>query len=203
MIDLNPNVECIEKVGEAKKYKSDAHSPRGLVLGLIKKFINDSKKGKTYSPKELDLIFSEALRRINEIEEVGISRINSWKGKSGIIRLIKHPDKIIAIRMQKPDKKSKPKEIKIEMSKKEINAVIVSLNNLSEHQPIKTKYIAMMFSEILDLRHPDWDRFFADRHYHNLLTNILDVMDKENLISYVGGKTKILKNKLELQDILK
>lgn len=187
---------------EINKFVSQAKSERGLLLGLIQKFSKDARKGKTYSAKELEIVFSGFLNKFNELESVGISKVNSWKGKSGIIKLIKKPDKIILFRIQKPNKDSEPKEVKIEITKEEINAVIVALNKLFNEKPIKTKDIAMIFSRELNLKHEDWERFFADRFYHNKLTNILDVLDSEGLIHYSGGLTNILKQKLEIQMIL-
>lgn len=199
---LNQNIETIEKVG-FKKYKSSSKSIRGLILGLIQKFSNDARNGITYSPYTLLKVFEEVLNKFSDLEDVAISRINFWKGKSGIIQLIKTPDRIIAIRMQKPDKENEPKEVRIEMTKEEINAVIFALNELSENQPIKTKDIAMIYSKLLNLNHENWKMFFADRTQHNKLTNILDVLDKEGIIKYCGGLTTILGSKIKIQMILK
>jgi len=200
------NVESFDNPDKINKFVSQAKTERGLLLGLIQKFLKDTKKGKIYSAKELEVVFTGFLSKFNELEKVGISKINSWKGKSGIIQLIKKPDRIIAIRMQKPNKDSEPKEVRIEMTKEEINAAIVALNELFDDKPIKTRYIAMIFSRILNLEHSGWNKgnkpFFADRFYHNKLTNILDVLDSEGLIHYSGGLTKVLKNKLEIQMIL-
>ena len=104
--------------------------------------------------------------------------------------------------MQKPNKDSEPREVKIEVTKQELNTVIIALNKLIENQPIKTKNIAMIYSRLLNLKHSDWKRFFSDRSEHNKLTNILDLLDKEGLIKYSGGLTRILKDKLEIQSIL-
>lgn len=209
--NFQKDIERVESQGEKipkveKKYKSSAKSVRGLILGLKSKFENDIKTNSniTYSAREMIEIFNEALRRHNEVESVAKVKLRYWKGKSGIIQLIKQPDKIIAIRMQKPDKDEKPEEKKIEMSKEQINAVIEALNILKDKQPIETREIAMIYSRKLNLGHPDWDRFFSDRTEHNLLTNILDVLDNEGLIHYYrSGKTKILKDKLDIQEILK
>ncbi len=53
-----------------KGYKSVAKTQIGAIIGLIQKFRNDTKKGKTYTPLELSEVFSEVLRKIHTLEKV-------------------------------------------------------------------------------------------------------------------------------------
>lgn len=208
--------EIIEKYPEERFEKPQNKATESPRLKKISELMEKSSVAKTFenwlkarlkiaysnNDKETEIILREILEKYKDFETIGISKIQGWKGTSGIISLIKKPDRIIVTRMQKPNKDSEPKKVIIEITKEEINAVIIALNELSDNQPIKTKDIAMIFSRELNLKHSDWGRFFADRHYHNLLTNCLDVMDSEQLIKYSGGLTTILKDKLEIQNIL-
>lgn len=150
---------------------------------------------------ETSIILRSIINKYKYFETNGISYPEQWQGKSEL-QLIKKPDKIIAIKYKKQDKDSKPKEIKTEISKEQLNCVITALNQFRDIQPIKTKYIAKHYSEHFKLGHKTWDDFFSDRNTHYFLTIILDVLDKEGLIHYSGGKSKILKNKLDIQMVL-
>ncbi len=61
-------------------YKSSAKTVRGILLGLIQKFSKDVKKGKIYTAKELDIVFSEALRKFNEHYPKKMVRIEIMQG---------------------------------------------------------------------------------------------------------------------------
>jgi chemotaxis regulatin CheY-phosphate phosphatase CheZ len=143
------------------------------------------------------------MKAYNYYETVGIGKVKSWKGKSGIIEVIKQPDRIILVRMRKSDINEEPKRVEIVITKQEVNAMITALNLNRENQPIKTSQLAMDYSKILGLGHTDWERFFADRINHNKITTLLSYMDEEKLISYSRrGTTKILSDKLEVQMLL-
>lgn len=210
----NKEVMKIERVGgkalekqekERGEYKSSAKTVKGLVLGLLAKFRRDLKHTPDirYSPDELIAVLDGALRKYNEVDDIGVSKIKGWKGKSGIIEVIKHPDRVIIKRMQKKLPGEKPTEVEIEVTKQQINAIIVSLNLLRESQPIETRDLAMAYSRILGLGHSNWTEFFGDRKEHNMLTTALCFLEKEGLIHYRrDGKTTILREKMDIQRIL-
>lgn len=219
MIEVQNNqIETIES-GKPKpkveNYKSDAHSPRGIVLGLLQKFRNDSKKGKTYTPKELEFVFSESLRRLNLVEPLTKSTINlpGWKGKDDI-QFIEKPDSFDIITHQKQDQDSEPKESKRNIHKNQVNNVINALyssKKVKDRHYIETKEIARNYCLIADLRHNkkgnelfpnglfEWDNFFGDRRLHTELNLILRLLDKSLVIHYRAGRTQILKNNFEFQ----
>lgn len=188
----------IQRQGSLNKFsnKTTAKDFKSWLSGQIGR---DTKKG----AMESVFILQEVMKAYNYYETVGIGKVKSWKGKSGIIEVIKHPDRIILVRMRKSDINEEPKRVEITITKQEVNAMITALNLNRENQPIDTSKLAMDYSKILGLGHSDWERFFADRKEHNKLTTILSYMDEEGLIAYSRrGKTKILSDKLEVQMLL-
>lgn len=202
-VQTKKQIEKIEKVGKFKdgklmkleRVKSEAKSFKTWLESCIR----IAKSNKNH---DTEFFLRDILEKYKSFEKVGITKIYGWKGKSGIIELIKSPSKIIVVRMQRPEKDAEPKRVEIEITKEELNAVIGVLNKLNQGDKIETKYIAMAYSKAMGLEHENWKNFFADRKQHNLLTNILGVLDAEGVIEYKGGKTKILKNKLDIQLIL-
>jgi hypothetical protein len=183
-------LKYLQKSSEAKNFKSWLTSR--LQLATLN---ND---------KETQIILDSIINKYNEFSKVGQAKFNSWKGKSGIIDLIQEPERIIVVKMQKPEPDSEPQEVRIEITKEEVNAVIESLNILRNEQPIPTSKLAMVYSNRLNMNHKNWKDFFSDRINHNKLTIILNVLDNEGLIKYErSGKTRILKDKLEIQPIFK
>lgn len=135
-------------------------------------------------------------------KKVAVGEIRGWKGKSGIVNVQKLPDRIIVTRFQKPSKDEEPKEVNIEISKEELQAVLEIINNHNIKDKIKTRDLAMMYSRKLNLGHRDWKDFFSDRINHNLLTNILGYLDSEDVIRYSAGVSEVLSNKYSAQLLL-
>lgn len=193
----------VEKQGKVK-------IPNFSKAGSMRNFINGqlSKYGKSDTPEALQATFilttiSKAYNHFHP--EITLStEIDSWKGKSSF-QLLQEVDRLIVIKFQKPNKESQAKEIRTEISKEEIIAIIESLNNLNEGQPIKSKIIAMDWSNRLGLGHSGFKTgnkpFFSDRRTHNRFTLLLDALDKLQLIKYLGGIVNI-NNKIELQQVL-
>lgn len=174
-------------------------------LGLLRAEVSVARNDKN---EELAVYVEHLITKYKEFEEIGIAKLRSWRGKSGIIECLKSPDKVIVVRMRKDLPGQKPHRVETEITKQQINAVISSLNYLRNHQPIDTSEIAMSYSRILGLGHSAWDYgdkpFETDRSCHNLLTNILGFLEQEGVINYrKDGKTTILKEKMDVQEILK
>jgi len=74
----------IEKIEEDKSkrrdYKSEAKTIRGLLLGVINKFRNDAKKGKIYTPLELQTTFEEVLRKFNKFYPKKVIKVEILQG---------------------------------------------------------------------------------------------------------------------------
>lgn len=147
---------------------------------------------------------------------IGTVKIPSWKGKSSI-ELIKSKqlDKIIAIKWQRPEKGEEPEAIRTEISKRELNAMITSINRLNKGEPIKTRDLAGGYFQILEIKEDNkgnnlfdmngfrWDVLFNWRVMHNKITIILGVLDELGCIDYRGGKTRVLKKDFDIQEVLK
>ena len=132
--------------------------------------------------------------------------VPEWKGKSSL-QIIKGLDRIIIITYQKPSKDEEPKEVRTEVSKEELQAMIDSIIKLKNYQPIKTESLSMVFSATLNLGHDGWNtgnkQFFSDRFWHNKYTRILQAFQELGVIEYKAGKTTILdKDKLNIQLLL-
>lgn len=194
-------IEQIEKQGldlSILKKRSNAKTHDGWLLGRIK----ICKKEKNF---ELAMVYQEVYNNYMNTEKKSKIELKSWKGQSGI-KLINKPDRFIVITFQKTDQDSEPKEVKREITKKEINDVIKVINRLEN---IRT---SVSFNEQIDYIHTreigegyyrdEWDKIFADRFRHTQLNYILRILDYLDLIKYRGGKTKIINNKTEIQLII-
>lgn len=194
----NKQVERIEKEGLNKfRGKTTAKTMRGWINGIISKA---SKNGND----EMFFLFKEILNAYNYYhpEKIVESNIYGWKGKSGITKIDKFPDKVILHRFQRPSKDEEPKEVIIEIEAHEIIPIIYFIRKHEIGDKLKTKNIAMYYSKSLELGHETWEDFFADRKQHNLLTNILGFLDSEKIIKYNGGVSEVLKKEVSLQLIL-
>ena len=191
---INKQTEKIEKVGKP------------IVFGI--------KSCKTYR-KALQTLIGQQYKRGNkelEVYTIGLlnlynnfhpeiietSEIKGWKGKSSI-DIEKLPDKVIITRFQKPSRNEESKEIRIEITKEQIETAIKVISKLDKGEPIKTRHIALAYSSALNLGHYSWKDFFSDRQSHVILTNILGYLDSEGVVTYRGGKTILLK-KLSLSN---
>jgi len=187
----------------------------------VKKLIEKSSKARTLeswlnikiqqayeeNDKETEIILKGVKAKHKEFQKIGIGVEQSWRGKSGIINVIKLPYKVIVYRMKKADKGEEPKKIAIEITKDEINACLVVLGKLQIGDQIESKQIFMGMSRILGLGHSSWDSgekpFETDRKRHNIFTTLLCFLENEKLIKYSRrGKVKLLDNKISIQTIL-
>jgi len=212
----NTQVEKIEKLGEKFIEKQNKLLERASTAKSFKTYLEAQlrviKFHKTdLTHEELVQVFENLIQKYKQFESIGISKIDSWKGKSSI-QIIKKPDKIIVIKYQRPSKGEDPVPFRTEILKYELNAIITCINQINKKE-IETKKIAEEYCRLLKIDRNDnnellfrgfvfdWDRFFAWRKMHNKLNIILNVLDKEGLISYKGGITKVSEKKLNIQTI--
>lgn len=182
-----------------KKVKSQAKSVKGLIQGLIAKFRNDEKftPDILYSPKELQLIFEESLAKYDELQTKARVSLAGWKGKSSF-EVVKKPDCFEVITFQKPDKDSKPHEVRTIITKEEVNQVLIGLQKLDKGKKIPTRKLGELIYQ------KDWDKeIFCDRQLHPKLTKILGMLDKFGFIKYRGGSSLVLNKNLDIQLVLK
>jgi len=195
------NREIIIKQGTPKfEGMTTAKDMRGWINGRISKYAKSKEL-------EYELFFRGILNAYNhfEPEVVGKTNVDSWHGKSSF-EIIKLLDKLIIIKYQKPDKDSEPKKIVTEATKKELNALLDSINYLNKEEAIDSKVLALTYSDRLGLGHSGWRKgdnpFFSDRKAHNHFTLMLGALDNLGLIEYKGGKTKVKEGKLNIQMVL-
>ena len=200
MILKSKNTPKIEKKGEP------------IVLGV--KGCKSYRKalqtliGSYYKKGEIELEFHTRglLNLYNEFHpEKKISvEVKKWKGKSSF-ELIKELDKLIIIKYQKPEKGMKPIEVRTEVNKQEIQAMINALLKYPNEE-VKTRYLAIEYSRNLGLFHSGWktgiNPIFSDRSFHNKYTLLLGALDSLGLVKYLGGKTKLLNKNISIQLIL-
>lgn len=181
--------------------KTTAKCFKGWLEGKISLF---ARKENT----EMLFIFQEVLRAYNHYnpEKKVAVEVKGWHGKSSFT-ILKELDKLIIIKFQKPDKESEPKEVRTEIQRDEIIAMISSIKELgASREWIETKDLALRFSNQLGIYHSGWktgdNPIFSDRKFHNRLTLLLDALNEMQLVIYKGGKTKILEKDLSIQLVL-
>ena len=162
--------------------------------------------GKHYKQKnpELEFYTRGLLELYNKFhpEKIAEVEVKGWHGKSSF-ELIKELDKLIIVKYQRTDKESEPEEIRIEATREELEALIWVLKRLSKLMiEIPTREIAVLFSYRLNLGIRTWKEFFAERHWHNKLTLMLNALQELKLIKYLGGKTTLLEENISIQTIL-
>jgi len=186
----------VEKQGNKFEGQTKATSMRKWLIGQIGKYSKEQDL-------QTELILRGCLNAYNKFHpETNINQeVNSWKGKSSL-EIIKDIDKITIIKFMKKDKLSEPQEVRTEIYKNEIQVIINILNNFEVGEEVKTKVIAMAYSNRLNLGHSKWKEFFADRSQHNKLTLLLGALSEMGFITYIGGITKRLNNKISLQEVL-
>lgn len=204
MTIISNNSKTIERIireGKARMPNfTKAESFRGFIQGQL------SKYGKDDSPEgfQARLILGTILKAYNHFhpEKITEGEIIGWKGKSGIVSIQRLPDKVIVTRFQKPSKDEEPKEVEIEITREQLEAVVIIFNRMKINESIKTRDLAMEYSDLLGLGHSNWKEFFSDRKNHNLLTNILGYLDNEEIITYKGGISTLIRDKISMSRLL-
>jgi len=133
------------------------------------------------SRDDMVIITRELLKQLNDEKKV---KIKGWKGKSSFdYKFIS--DKIIVIKYQKPEKGAEPKEVKYEITTNDyytLKSIILHTFEKEKVEYIKSRDLAEWFYNKF------WREIFNDRKTHNKFTIILNVLDKEGVIKYKGGK---------------
>lgn len=207
-ISKKGNTEIILKQGDKFRYESSAKSMRGWLNGMLQRF---SKQGNV----EYEFVFREILSAYNKFHPEKVVEVTAkqWKGKSSI-EIIKGIDRLIILKYQKPSPDEEPIQVRTEVTKEELEALIKSIkrnwNILNE--PIETKDIAIYYCINLNIKKTDkgkdlfsgnfWDNFFSWRRMHNKITVMLNALDQLKLIKYSGGKTELLNKDISVQLIL-
>jgi len=221
MVEINTpkleNIEQIEIAGNIHEIVGvkSAHSFKGYMNSKIRHFIkfHESK----YTGREIEMLLRGVLGVFENFHpETKVSvRLSSWKGKD-TIEFIEKPESFDIITHQRLDQDSDVKEIKHNISKKEINAVIWAINDCSECLDKKgekykdTKDIAESFCKRMNITRNDkdnnlwtngfeWGRFFSDRSLHNNLNLVLRLLDKLEIIKYRAGRSYILNKSFNFQ----
>jgi hypothetical protein len=160
--------------------KSTAKTPSNLILSYMKSFKKDGNL-------EMAILFQEIFKKIKAMETSEKFKQENWKNKSGLNFLIK-PDKVICISHQKFEPGEKPKEIRTELTREEINKVIGAINKLNKDEYIPTSELAE------ETYKTPWKKVFSNRQQHIKFTKILNYLEFRKDIEYSRvGKIKVLR----------
>jgi len=200
----------ITKEGKSNKFtgKTTAKDYRSWLEHKIGVFTKTNNE-------EYRQVFMEILRAYNYFEprKEAEVKVDSWHGHSSF-EIIKGLDKLTIIKYQKREKGDEPTEVRTEVSREELRALISSIkylwytgDNLKETvESLETKEIAFKYCYIMnynDMLNGDfWKNFFSNRKLHNKFTLMLGALDKLGLVEYKGGKTKLLNKDLSVHLLL-
>jgi len=191
-------IEVIERIGTPERFtgRTTAVDFRGWLNGRISLF---SKKQNI----EYELLFKEILKAYdfyNKEKHINIE-IEGWKGISSF-KLLKEADKIIVKKFQRKSRGVKPDEIKFEFNKEEIISVIESIKKLNKGEDIKSLDIAFEYCVRMNINKTSKGKdmfdgnfremFYSERNLHNRFTILLNILEKEGLISYKAGIIKVI-----------
>jgi len=175
------------------KKKTNAKTPSGLMLKYFKQF----KDNKNFLMAKL---FEELYYQVRNMEVSEKIRIESWRGKGGI-KVWFTPDNIIVEFAGKRDKFEKPKIIRREYTKQEVNQMILCINKLKEEfkNKIPSRYLGEEFFG------GNWDtNVFSKRSKHTTFTHLLNILDYYQIIRYNrAGYVSVIKEVREIQEVLK
>jgi len=199
--------------------KSSAHSFKGWLIGRMKIAVNEKNQ-------DVASILQTCYKKCLEFENKTKARVelSGWKGKSGI-KIIVKPDSFDVINFQKRDQDSKPKEIRRNITKQEVNEVISVLNQINERDIYLCKDCKKIFlgdrvcpkccsdniiktdkipSRIIGemCYDKEWDDIFSDRFLHTEFNLIMRLLDYYNIIVYRGGYSTIINKVLNIQTCL-
>ncbi len=185
---------------------------RSWINGQLSKYAKDDSREGLQAEFVLKSV-QKAYNHFHKETELEVS-VESWHKKSSF-DIIQGVDKITIIKYQKKDKFSEPEQVTTECLREEIEALIKAIkNHCSNNREAKTVDLAFDYCLNLGIKiTPDgnklfgkdnnfWTYFFSWRNMHNKFTLMLGMLDSLRLISYRGGKIKILDDKLSIQMIL-
>jgi hypothetical protein len=156
--------------------------------------ISEIKQARDKSNFEMALLMQTIYKKYKQYELSEKIILNGWKGKSSL-QIIEKPDSFEIITYQKEDQESKPKKVSKHISKAEVNEVLTIINELDKNEKIPTRSIGeFLYKE-------EWDRVFSNRFEHTNLNYILRLLDYYGIIKYRGGKSIVLKDIKEIQEV--
>jgi len=186
----------IEKVGESyleshreqkrgRVYKSNAKSIKGLVLGLISKFREDAKKGITYTPKEMEILWEEVYKKFKELYPDNITKIEieeGWEG-SGDFPIWKDVNNNFVVYIWH----NKGKE-RYEVPKENINRMLRVVRQMKIGEEYNCYWIAKKLGY-------EWKTIWKERMklYFPVYYVPLKILAKLGVIDYGGNKKYIVR----------
>jgi hypothetical protein len=173
-------------------YVSQAKTERGLLLGLIQKFLKDAKKGKVYTPKELEIVFTGFLNKFNELEKIGIFKdnnyqlelqiISGWKGE-GTTEVYRGFDNDFRVIQPLKNKTTGIVSKQAHTVKKEdLNRMIHLVHSLPLNEPVSCYEIAKRMG--LDWKEDVWKnrtKVYFPKYYFPI-----KILEKLKIIQYGG-----------------
>lgn len=158
-------------------------------MSFESKFRNIVGRANQLEKPELVILLRELLNQLNEEKKI---QIEGWKGKSSFdYRFI--GDKLIVTKFQKPEKGAEPKEVRYEIDSNEFNQIksmILYIFDKEGIESIKSTEIAEQYYN------RSWKEIFNDRKVHNRFTIILNVLDKQKILEYRGGKVYAIQERM-------
>jgi hypothetical protein len=159
--------------------------------------------------EEYRQVFMSILNAYNYYEPRKEAQVNAnqWKGKSSI-EILKEVDKLIIVKYQKETEESEPKEIRTEVSKEELSALVWAIKEVRSKgvEELQTKDIAYQYCYNLGLNDMlqgnNWKNVFSNRPLHNKLTLALNALSQLGFTTYKKGVTKLLDKNLSVQLLL-
>jgi hypothetical protein len=197
--------ETIEKEGRLNRFsgKTKCKDMRSWITMWIGQH---SKRGNL----DMVFVFQEVLKAYNYFEPEKVVEVDAkqWKGKSSI-EVLKEIDRLIITKYQKETPESEPKEIRTEVSKEELGALIYSIKIMTGNNPtieVPTNKLAHTYCNKLGyaegLATDFWKEFFNNRSLHNKFTIMLNGLQELGFIEYKGGKTRLLNKDISVQLLL-
>ncbi len=195
-------IETIEKVEHWKPKKTKGREKiitRQSKAKTFKKWLQSSitllHNDKNFEKEEELKFILEKYKFYTEKDQVYLEQ---WKSKSSL-EVISHPEYFEVITYQRETKFEKPKKIVKEITKEEINKLIVSINRVNNGEPIPTRKIAEEHYK------RSWNEILADRTQNGQqgLNIMLRLLAHYEWIVYLGGFTTILNEDSNIEEIIK
>jgi len=211
-IYYNRGTEKVEKIGNITDIFG-VKSCKSYRSYLENRIIYFRKQGLT----ETEVILEGLLKAYNHFHPIQTAQVEveGWHGKSSL-EIIKKLNGLTIIKYQRKDKESEPKEIRTEVTKEELISLIEAIKSLQtrliDRDYLETKEIAFQYCINMNIRKDPkgrlmlnedfWILFFGWRSLHCKMALMLAALEKLNLISYTGGKIRLLNKNISIQLVL-
>jgi len=171
-----------------KNYTCRAKSVRGLVLGLISKFRNDAKKGIVYTPKEMEVLWSEVYQKFNELYPENITKIEiieGWEKGNGEYFIERNFDNDFVVEIWHNEHKEK-----MVVKKEDLNRMLMAVRKMDIGKVYKCYDIAKFLGY-------DWKTIWANRMnvYFPKYYAPLKILDRLEVVKYGGNHKTIVRLK--------